>query len=96
MFLRRAATGATGRRPDPNQGIACWAEFEYKPDHESENLQRSDGIVKLVAQIPALNEEKSIERVLDAIPRRIPGIDEVVAEVANPQAVEATDATPST
>ena len=39
--------------------------------------------MKLVAQIPALNEEKSIERVLAAIPRGIPGVDEVVVLVVD-------------
>lgn len=39
--------------------------------------------MRLVAQIPALNEEKSIERVLDAVPRQIPGIDEVVLLVVD-------------
>jgi glycosyltransferase involved in cell wall biosynthesis len=39
--------------------------------------------MKLVVQLPALNEEKSIERVLDAIPRHVPGIDEVVVLVVD-------------
>ena len=33
--------------------------------------------MKLVVQLPALNEEASIGRVLDSIPRRLPGVDEV-------------------
>lgn len=39
--------------------------------------------MKLVAQIPALNEERSIEQVLSAIPRDIPGVDEVVVLVVD-------------
>ena len=46
--------------------------------------------MKLVAQLPALNEEKSIERVLAAIPRRVPGVDEVVVLVVDDGSTDRT------
>lgn len=46
--------------------------------------------MKLVAQIPALNEAASIEQVLDAIPRRISGIDEVVVLVVDDGSTDRT------
>ncbi len=39
--------------------------------------------MRLVVQIPALNEEKSIGQVLAAVPRDIPGVDEVVLLVVD-------------
>lgn len=39
--------------------------------------------LRLIAQIPALNEEKSIERVVSTIPREIPGVDEVIVLVVD-------------
>ncbi len=39
--------------------------------------------MKLVIQIPALNEEASIEKVISSIPRQIPSVDEIVVLVVD-------------
>lgn len=46
--------------------------------------------MKLVVQLPALNEEASIGRVLDSIPRRLPGVDEVQVLVVNDGSTDRT------
>jgi len=46
--------------------------------------------MKLVVQLPALNEEKSIERVLDSIPLEISGVDEVVKLVVDDGSTDRT------
>ena len=37
--------------------------------------------MKLVVQVPCLNEEETLPSVLESIPRRIPGVDEIVVLV---------------
>lgn len=39
--------------------------------------------MRLVVQIPCLNEEQTIESVLSSIPKKIPGIDEIVVLIIN-------------
>ena len=39
--------------------------------------------MKLVVQIPCLNEEATLPAVLESIPRQIPGIDEIVVLVVD-------------
>ncbi|MDD4341152.1 MAG: glycosyltransferase family 2 protein [Kiritimatiellae bacterium] len=46
--------------------------------------------MKLVVQLPALNEEASIGRVLDSIPRRLPGVDEVQVLVVDDGSTDRT------
>ena len=38
---------------------------------------RADGLLRLIVVIPALNEERTIERVVSAVPRNIPGVGQV-------------------
>ena len=46
--------------------------------------------MKLVVQLPALNEEASIGRVLDTIPRSLPGVDEVLVLVVDDGSTDQT------
>ncbi len=46
--------------------------------------------MKLVVQMPALNEEASIGSVLASIPRQIPGVDEVVLLVVDDGSTDRT------
>ncbi|NCC52067.1 MAG: glycosyltransferase family 2 protein [Spartobacteria bacterium] len=47
--------------------------------------------MKLVVQLPALNEEKTIKDVIDRIPRNIPGVDEVHVLVVDDGSSDRTD-----
>jgi cellulose synthase/poly-beta-1,6-N-acetylglucosamine synthase-like glycosyltransferase len=46
--------------------------------------------MKLVVTIPALNEEKTIAQVINGVPRRIPGVDEVEVIVVNDASTDRT------
>lgn len=46
--------------------------------------------MKLVVQLPALNEEKTITQVIDSIPRQIAGIDEITILVVNDGSTDRT------
>ena len=47
--------------------------------------------MKLVVQLPALNEEKTISAVIGSIPRNIPGVDEVQVVVINDGSTDRTE-----
>jgi glycosyltransferase involved in cell wall biosynthesis len=51
---------------------------------------RKEVPVKLVVQIPCLNEEETLPLVLQSIPRRIPGVDEVVVLVIDDGSTDGT------
>jgi glycosyltransferase involved in cell wall biosynthesis len=47
---------------------------------------------KLIIQLPALNEEASIEAVLTALPKSLPGIDEIKVVVVDDGSTDQTGA----
>lgn len=46
--------------------------------------------MKLVVQIPCFNEEKTLPLVLDSIPKKIPGIDEVIIQIIDDGSTDKT------
>jgi glycosyltransferase involved in cell wall biosynthesis len=46
--------------------------------------------VRLVVQVPCLNEEQTLPLVLDSIPRRIPGVDEIIVLVIDDGSTDST------
>src|SRR6266545_2562617 len=46
--------------------------------------------MKLVVTIPALNEEKTIAQVIEGVPRKIPGVDEIEVIVVNDGSTDRT------
>jgi glycosyltransferase involved in cell wall biosynthesis len=51
---------------------------------------RKVGTVRLVVQVPCLNEEDTLPLVLDSIPKQIPGIDEIIVLVINDGSTDRT------
>ena len=62
---------------NPRGNVTDQKPFTY-PGFRSVPLVALEVPVKLVVQVPCLNEEETLPSVLESIPKEIPGIDEIV------------------